>query len=385
MSAPPVPPGDRIAPCQLSGSLVGIAIVAGRGRAGVRPRQHAARRLAEPLADADALARRPAIRRHRRHHDRAVFPETLSWCGSTRSTPAPATAAKPASAAANAGRKYDARVSAYGEVDELNSAIGVARLQTARGRSRPHRGDAGARAERSLRSRRRSLRAARGPDESGALRMTPAQATALERAIDDLNAELAPLNSFVLPGGSPASAALHLARAICRRAERAIVYLSTRESVGAPAIAYVNRLSDYLFVAARFANDRGASDVLWVPGAPPRGFPMSDYLFPPPPHALAARAGRDPALSRGAHFLRRPQLRGPRPRNGPRRRPREAVLFRQERDGAAPGRRDHPLSAGHDQLSLRGRTGRRARRARVQDQQGGGARRRLSATPSAST
>ena len=105
------------------------------------------------------------------------------------------------------------------------------------------------------------------PDESGALRMTPEQATALERAIDDLNAELEPLTSFVLPGGSPASAALHLARAICRRAERAMVYLSTRESVGAPAIAYVNRLSDYLFVAARFANDRGASDVLWVPGA----------------------------------------------------------------------------------------------------------------------
>jgi cob(I)alamin adenosyltransferase len=162
--------------------------------------------------------------------------------------------------------KHDARVAAYGEVDELNSAIGVARLHT----SAPELGRIEttlARAQNDLFDLGADLCVPPKPDESGALRMTPEQATALERAIDDLNAELEPLTSFVLPGGSPASAALHLARAICRRAERAMVYLSTRESVGAPAIAYVNRLSDYLFVAARFANDRGASDVLWVPGA----------------------------------------------------------------------------------------------------------------------
>jgi cob(I)alamin adenosyltransferase len=78
---------------------------------------------------------------------------------------------------------------------------------------------------------------------------------------------LSPLTSFVLPGGSPASAELHQARTVCRRAERAIDYLASVETVGASALAYVNRLSDYLFVAARFANGRGADDVLWVPGA----------------------------------------------------------------------------------------------------------------------
>ena len=162
--------------------------------------------------------------------------------------------------------KYDARVAAYGEVDELNSAIGVARLHTrAAGLARIEA--TLARAQNDLFDLGADLCVPPEPGESGGLRVTPEQADALERAIDDLNAELQPLTSFVLPGGSPASAALHLARAVCRRAERAIVYLSARESVGAPVIAYVNRLSDYLFVAARFANDRGAGDVLWVPGA----------------------------------------------------------------------------------------------------------------------
>ncbi len=162
--------------------------------------------------------------------------------------------------------KYDARVSAYGEVDELNSAIGVARLHT--GAAVLSRIEATlARAQNDLFDLGADLCVPPTPGESGGLRVTPEQASALERAIDDLNAELEPLTSFVLPGGSPASAALHLARAVCRRAERAIVYLSTRESVGAPVIAYINRLSDYLFVAARFANERGAGDVLWVPGA----------------------------------------------------------------------------------------------------------------------
>ncbi len=111
----------------------------------------------------------------------------------------------------------------------------------------------------------------RQPDEkAGAvLRVAPSQVQALEHAIDALNERLHPLRSFVLPGGSAAAAALHQARAICRRAERAMVVLAgiEGEEVGEAALAYVNRLSDYLFVAARVANDSGRSDVLWTPGA----------------------------------------------------------------------------------------------------------------------
>ena len=163
--------------------------------------------------------------------------------------------------------KYDARVTAYGEVDELNSVLGLARLHT-----RDHIDLARievmlARVQNDLFDLGADLCVPPTEGETGGLRMTPAQTEALEHAIDDLNAELQPLKSFVLPGGSPAAAALHQARAVCRRAERAIVFLAGKESVGAPVIAYVNRLSDYLFVAARYANDRGASDVLWVPGA----------------------------------------------------------------------------------------------------------------------
>jgi len=163
--------------------------------------------------------------------------------------------------------KYDARVAAYGEVDELNCVIGLARLHT-----RDHIDLARievvlARAQNDLFDLGADLCVPPVAGETGGLRMVPAQTEALEHAIDDLNAELQPLNSFVLPGGSPAAAALHQARAVCRRAERAIVFLAGKESVGAPVIAYVNRLSDYLFVAARYANDRGASDVLWIPGA----------------------------------------------------------------------------------------------------------------------
>ena len=143
-------------------------------------------------------------------------------------------------------RKDDARVAAYGEVDELNAVIGLARLHTLDGAD---------------------LCVPPAEGETGALRMTPAQTEALERAIDDLNVELSPLKSFVLPGGAPAAAALHQARTVCRRAERAIVHLASQESVGASVLTYVNRLSDYLFVAARFANGRGAGDVLWIPGA----------------------------------------------------------------------------------------------------------------------
>ena len=111
----------------------------------------------------------------------------------------------------------------------------------------------------------------RQPDEkAGAvLRVAPSQVQALEHAIDALNAKLHPLRSFVLPGGTAAAAALHQARAVCRRAERTLVALAAAEGeeVGGAALAYINRLSDYLFVAARAANDFGRSDVLWAPGA----------------------------------------------------------------------------------------------------------------------
>ncbi len=102
-----------------------------------------------------------------------------------------------------------------------------------------------------------------------ALRVTQGQVDRLEREIDELNGELSPLSSFVLPGGRPAAAALHQARTVCRRAERLLVALADREGedVSAPALRYLNRLSDLLFTAARWANAKGADDVLWTPGA----------------------------------------------------------------------------------------------------------------------
>jgi cob(I)alamin adenosyltransferase len=106
------------------------------------------------------------------------------------------------------------------------------------------------------------------PGSEGGLRVTPAQAERLERAIDRLNDRLTPLKSFVLPGGTPAAAWLHQARTVCRRAERGIVTLSTADqgALNPHVLVYVNRLSDFLFVLARVANDDGRTDVLWVPG-----------------------------------------------------------------------------------------------------------------------
>jgi cob(I)alamin adenosyltransferase len=170
--------------------------------------------------------------------------------------------------------KFDARVAAYGEIDETNSFIGVARVAT-RGADNPRLAaiDATlARVQNDLFDLGADLCAPPKPgDETGRsrLRVAPIQVERLERDIDALNADLKPLRSFVLPGGTAAAAALHVARAVCRRAERAMVALAAKEgeTVGAPALRYVNRLSDYLFVAARAANDGGAADVLWVPGA----------------------------------------------------------------------------------------------------------------------
>ncbi len=174
-------------------------------------------------------------------------------------------------------QKFDPRVTAYGEVDETNCAIGLARLATrAPGDPLLVAIDATlARVQNDLFDLGADLCAPPAKGETGApaprsrLRVAPIQVERLERDIDALNAELAPLRSFVLPGGTTAAAALHQARAICRRAERRIVALaaSEGEAVGAPALAYINRLSDYLFVAARYANDRGRGDVLWIPGA----------------------------------------------------------------------------------------------------------------------
>ena len=107
-----------------------------------------------------------------------------------------------------------------------------------------------------------------GRAEKPALRITQAQVDRLEAEIDELNAELSPLRSFVLPGGKPAAAQLHVARTVSRRAEREMIRLAAEpaEAVGDGALKYINRLSDFLFVASRFVNDRGAADVLWVPG-----------------------------------------------------------------------------------------------------------------------
>ena len=163
--------------------------------------------------------------------------------------------------------KYDLRIEAYGTIDEVNAAIGLARLHTAN----DERVDAMlARIQNDLFDLGADLCSpdkGKGPGGER-LAIVDAQVARLEQEIDTLNAGLAPLRSFVLPGGTPAAAALHLARTIFRRAERLIVELSHRpdESVSAAVIKYVNRLSDFLFVASRYVNDNGARDVLWVPG-----------------------------------------------------------------------------------------------------------------------
>jgi cob(I)alamin adenosyltransferase len=164
--------------------------------------------------------------------------------------------------------KYDLRVAAYGTVDETNAAIGIARLHLS---SEPEVDAIFLRTQNDLFDLGADLAAPENPDKPNRerLRVVDTQVERLEADIDKLNANLAPLKSFVLPGGAPAAAHLHLARTICRRAERLVVELAAdkNERVGGPAIRYLNRLSDLLFVAARYVNGRGARDVLWVPGA----------------------------------------------------------------------------------------------------------------------
>jgi len=169
--------------------------------------------------------------------------------------------------------KADPRFAAMGDVDETNCAVGLARLHT-QGSADPTLAAIEAtlaRVQNDLFDLGADLclPQAAGEAPGAALRVAASQVEAIERAIDALNENLAPLRSFILPGGSPPAAALHHARAVCRRAERSVVALAgiEGEQVSAAALAYVNRLSDYLFVAARAANGFGKDDVLWAPGA----------------------------------------------------------------------------------------------------------------------
>jgi cob(I)alamin adenosyltransferase len=159
--------------------------------------------------------------------------------------------------------KDDIRVDAYGDVDELNAIIGIARLHSD--------GDADvllARIQNDLFDLGADLCT---PHDDAPkyppLRMTEEQVLRLEKEIDSLNSELKPLNSFILPGGSVVSAHLHHARTVCRRAERRMVSLSAVENINEISICYANRLSDLLFVMSRYLNEKGNNDVLWVPGA----------------------------------------------------------------------------------------------------------------------
>ena len=163
--------------------------------------------------------------------------------------------------------KSSARVGAYGTVDETNAVVGLARLHTA---------DVAdldamlARIQNDLFDLGADLATPPGAElKWEPLRILPSQVERLEREIDTLNADLEPLKSFVLPGGSAAAAHLHLARTVSRRAERLMVEMTVGEpdAVSKAALAYVNRLSDFFFVAARWVNDHGRTDVLWVPGA----------------------------------------------------------------------------------------------------------------------
>ena len=159
--------------------------------------------------------------------------------------------------------KHALRVAAYGTVDEANAVVGIARLHSDAeademlGRIQNDLFDLGA----------DLCTPAGGRRGSAALRIVRAQTERLEAEIDAMNASLAPLDSFILPGGSPAAAHLHLARTVVRRAERLVSELAGAEEINPEALKYLNRLSDHLFVLGRWVNDRGTLDVLWTPGA----------------------------------------------------------------------------------------------------------------------
>lgn len=164
--------------------------------------------------------------------------------------------------------KHDLRVCAYGTIDETNACLGLARLHCAAENS--HVDGMLGRIQNDLFDLGAEL-ASPDTDKPLAwepLRIVEGQVERLEREIDELNSELAPLRSFVLPGGTATATYLHLARTVCRRAERLMVELGglNGEIVAGPALKYVNRLSDFLFVASRYLNARGSGDVLWIPG-----------------------------------------------------------------------------------------------------------------------
>jgi len=161
--------------------------------------------------------------------------------------------------------KHDLRIAAYGTIDETNASLGIARLHLA---ELPELDAMLARIQNDLFDLGADLAVPERDGKAERLRVLASQVERLEREIDQLNDRLAPLTSFVLPGGKPAAAYLHLSRTICRRAERVMVELASRptEKITPAGVQYVNRLSDFLFVAARAVNDDGAGDVLWVPG-----------------------------------------------------------------------------------------------------------------------
>jgi len=168
--------------------------------------------------------------------------------------------------------KHDLRVEAYGTTDEANSILGLARQAIARGGADAKLAEADAmlgRIQNDLFDLGADLCTPEGKTkrDEQALRVVPSQTERLEREIDAMNAELKPLSSFILPGGSEAASWLHLGRTVARRAERCMTALAARETINPEAIKYINRLSDHLFVLARRLNDNGASDVLWIPGA----------------------------------------------------------------------------------------------------------------------
>jgi cob(I)alamin adenosyltransferase len=158
--------------------------------------------------------------------------------------------------------KHNLRVAAYGTTDETNSIIGTARLHTT-----DVADEMLSRIQNDLFDLGADLCTPEGGNRSeGALRIVPEQVTRLETEIDSMNENMADLLSFILPGGSPASAYLHLARTVARRAERLMTELATNQQVNPEAVKYMNRLSDHLFVLARYLNDTGKADILWVPG-----------------------------------------------------------------------------------------------------------------------
>lgn len=162
--------------------------------------------------------------------------------------------------------KSDLRVEAYGTVDELNSTIGIVRLHTQTSEFQ-NLDEILARVQNDLFDLGCDVSMPYGGKKAeGTLRIIESMVTRLETEIDPLNADLAPLTSFILPGGSEASAYLHLSRTICRRAERLLVDLSTQHEINDEAIKYLNRLSDLFFVMGRVTNQKGTSDVLWKPG-----------------------------------------------------------------------------------------------------------------------